>query len=40
MRVDGIFKAVKGVTTIDEVMRLTRGEEIRRAIATGEESEQ
>jgi type II secretory ATPase GspE/PulE/Tfp pilus assembly ATPase PilB-like protein len=29
MRVDGINKAVKGVTTIDEVLRLTRGEEIR-----------
>ncbi|HOI91191.1 MAG TPA: ATPase, T2SS/T4P/T4SS family [Candidatus Rifleibacterium sp.] len=40
MRVDGIFKAVRGVTTIDEVMRLTRGEEVRRAIATSAESEQ
>lgn len=33
MRVDGLQKALKGVTTIDEVLRLTRGEEIRRAIA-------
>lgn len=33
MRVDGILKAVNGVTTIDEVMRLTRGEEIRRIVS-------
>lgn len=31
MRIDGIIKAVKGVTTLEEVLRLTRGEEIRRA---------
>ena len=30
MRVDGLQKAIKGVTTIKEVLRLTRGEEIRR----------
>ena len=30
MRVDGLQKAVKGVTTLREVLRLTRGEEIRR----------
>lgn len=35
MRVDGIIKAVKGVTSIDEVLRLTRGEEIRQLV-TGE----
>jgi type IV pilus assembly protein PilB len=29
MRLDGVNKAVKGTTTIDEVIRLTRGEEIR-----------
>ncbi|MFZ5952903.1 MAG: GspE/PulE family protein [Candidatus Rifleibacteriota bacterium] len=29
MRLDGINKAVKGVTTIEEVLRLTRSEEIR-----------
>jgi type II secretory ATPase GspE/PulE/Tfp pilus assembly ATPase PilB-like protein len=34
MRVDGIIKAVKGVTTLEEVMRLTRGEEIRRVSST------
>lgn len=33
MRVDGLQKALKGVTTIDEVLRLTRGEEIRRVTA-------
>ena len=33
MRVDGLQKAVKGVTTIKEVLRLTRGEEIRRVTA-------
>lgn len=33
MRVDGLQKAVKGVTTLDEVLRLTRGEDIRRATA-------
>ncbi|PKL42538.1 MAG: type II secretion system protein GspE [Candidatus Riflebacteria bacterium HGW-Riflebacteria-1] len=32
MRIDGVLKAVRGVTTIEEVMRLTRGEEIRRTI--------
>ena len=30
MRVDGLQKAIKGVTTLKEVLRLTRGEEIRR----------
>ncbi|MBQ2593699.1 MAG: Flp pilus assembly complex ATPase component TadA [Candidatus Riflebacteria bacterium] len=30
MRVDGLQKATKGVTTLKEVLRLTRGEEIRR----------
>ena len=30
MRVDGLQKAIKGVTTIEEVLRLTRSEEIRR----------
>lgn len=35
MRVDGIQKAAKGVTSIDEVLRLTRGEEIRQLV-TGE----
>ncbi|NLF96428.1 MAG: Flp pilus assembly complex ATPase component TadA [Candidatus Riflebacteria bacterium] len=34
MRVDGIIKAVKGVTTLEEVMRLTRGEEIRRVTSS------
>jgi hypothetical protein len=29
MRLDGVNKAVKGVTTIEEVIRLTRSEEIR-----------
>jgi hypothetical protein len=29
MRDDGILKAIAGVTTIDEVVRLTRGEDIR-----------
>ncbi len=33
MRVDGLQKAVKGITTIKEVLRLTRGEEIRRVSA-------
>lgn len=33
MRLDGLQKAIKGVTTIGEVMRLTRGEDIRRATA-------
>ncbi len=33
MRVDGIIKAVKGVTSIEEVIRLTRGEEIRQIVA-------
>ena len=27
MRQDGINKAIKGITTIDEVLRLTRGED-------------
>lgn len=30
MRVDGLQKAMRGVTTLKEVLRLTRGEEIRR----------
>ncbi len=34
MRIDGVIKAVKGVTTIEEVLRLTRGEEIRRVITS------
>lgn len=34
MRIDGVIKAVKGVTTIEEVLRLTRGEEIRRVISS------
>lgn len=32
MRVDGIHKAVKGVTTIDEVQRMTRGEDVEQII--------
>jgi type IV pilus assembly protein PilB len=34
MRVDGLIKATKGVTTIDEVLRLTRSEEVNMAIAS------
>lgn len=34
MRTDGLIKATKGVTTIDEVLRLTRGEEVNMAIAS------
>ncbi len=33
MRVDGLQKAIKGVTTLKEVLRLTRGEEIRQVTA-------
>lgn len=37
MRVDGITKVIKGVTSIDEVMRLTRGEDVRQAISASPE---
>jgi hypothetical protein len=30
MRLDGVNKAIEGITTIEEVIRLTRSEEIRR----------
>lgn len=33
MRIDGIQKATKGVTTIEEVLRLTRGEEVTKITA-------
>ena len=33
MRADGLQKAIKGVTTLKEVLRLTRGEEIRQVTA-------
>ncbi|MDD2998844.1 MAG: ATPase, T2SS/T4P/T4SS family [Candidatus Riflebacteria bacterium] len=36
MRMDGITKAIRGITTIDEVLRLTRGEEVRHAIANND----
>ncbi|HNX75038.1 MAG TPA: ATPase, T2SS/T4P/T4SS family [Candidatus Rifleibacterium sp.] len=32
MRADGVLKAVRGVTSIEEVMRLTRGEDVHRVI--------
>lgn len=36
MRVDGITKAAKGITTLEEVLRLTRGEEVRRVTSLTE----
>ncbi|MDD3376623.1 MAG: Type II secretion system protein E [bacterium ADurb.Bin157] len=38
MRADGIIKAVKGVTTMDEVLRLTRSEDVGMALAEGADS--
>ncbi len=35
MRIDGIYKAIKGITTIEEVFRLTRREEMTLQEATG-----
>lgn len=38
MRADGIIKAVKGVTAMDEVLRLTRSEDVGMALAEGADS--